>query len=292
MGLVFVAVMLIVLTLNPIYQLLNNAGFINKIVELYTDFLSSMDLNELLNTIDYLLEKFVEIMNQNLPQFWFAFVCVVVIFIIFGTIATNLVIMPNCNSLHYYMGSMNKYGFFASFSETFGKSLKVQLSYFIVSLPIKVINVILLVLGFKFFSSVWILSLFIGFLMFVELTLLQSFKFTLFSGWVPTMVVLNHGVWKSLRVSIKNTFRKFPRIFSNAIGVVVTIILINIIFGLFTFMAGLLISVPASFLLYSAFGTVATYETQGMRYYVDVCNVVTPQKRELTDKLNNMKYIV
>ena len=57
-------------------------------------------------------------------------------------------------------------------------------------------------------------------------------------------------------------------------------------------MSGLLISIPASFLLYSTFGMVVTYESQGMRYYVDVYNVITPQKRELTDKLSNMKYIV
>lgn len=283
---------LVILVLNPIYQLLSEAGFINKIVEVYTDFLSSLDLNQLVETIDHLLTRFTEIVTENLPQFWFAFIAVMVVLFVFAVIASNLTIMPNANSLHYYMGSMNRHGFFSSFSETFGKNLKAQLVYFVISLPIKVINICLIILGFKLFSSVWILSIFSGFLLFLEIILLQAFKFSLFASFIPTMVVLNYGVFKSLKVSIKNTFRNFSRVFSNAIGVVLTIALINIIFGLFTFMSGLLISVPASFLLYSTFGMVVTYESQGMRYYVDVYNVITPQKRELTDKLNNMKYIV
>ena len=287
-----ITIALVVLALNPIYQLLSEAGFINKIVEVYTDFLSSLDLNQLVETIDRLFTRFTEIMTENLPQFWFAFIAVMVVLFVFAVIASNLTIMPNANSLHYYMGSMNRHGFFSSFSETFGKNLKAQLVYFFISLPIKAMNLVLIVLGFKLFSSVWILSIFSGFLLFLEIILLQAFKFSLFASFVPTMVVLNYGVFKSLKVSIKNTFRNFSRVFSNAIGVVLTIVLINVIFGLFTFMAGLLISIPASFLLYSTFGMVVTYESQGMRYYVDVYNVITPQKRELTDKLNNMKYIV
>ena len=52
------------------------------------------------------------------------------------------------------------------------------------------------------------------------------------------------------------------------------------------------VSIPISYMLYNVLGMVCLYEGQGMRYYVDVYNVITPQKRELTDKLNKMKYIV
>ena len=190
------------------------------------------------------------------------------------------------------MGSMNKHGFYTSFGENFWKSLKVQIVYFFVSLPVVIMNITLLILGIKIFSLSWVLSLLSGFLIFLELVLLLAFKYSLFAGWIPTMVVMNYGVLKSLKVSIKNAFRIFSRVFSSSIGIVLTIIIINIVFGLFTFMAGLLISVPASYLLFSIFGMVVTYESQGMRYYVDVCNVVTPKKRERSDKLNNMKYVL
>ena len=63
-------------------------------------------------------------------------------------------------------------------------------------------------------------------------------------------------------------------------------------FGLFTCLVGLIVTVPASFLLYSSFGMVSAYESQGMRYYVDIYNVITPKKKERLDKLTDMKYIV
>ena len=233
LSLFLVVVGLLVAILHPIYQLLTEAGFVSKLVEVYTDFLSSMDFNELVGTFSHLWERFMEIMNANLPQFWFAFIFVVIVLFVFSAITSNMTIMANCNSLHYYMGSMNKHGFYSSYSETFGKNLLLQIVYFLVSLPLNCINLVLIVLGFKLFSSVWILSIFSGFLIFLEIMLLHAFKFSLFSSWVPTMVVLNYGVFKSLRVAIKNTFRNFPRVFSGSIGIVFTIIIINIIFGLF-----------------------------------------------------------
>lgn len=288
----FLCIGLIVWCLSPIYQILNNAGFLKIIVDLYTDFFESFDLNQLFETINHLINRFVEIMFENLSQFWLSFILVVLIILIFCSIISNLTIMPTCNTLNYYMGSMNKHGFFASVGETFGKNIKAQLSYFLVSLPINCINILLLILGIRLVSATWILSIFAGFILFLEVVLIYAFKVSLFSSWVPTMVVLNHGVFKSLRVSIKNMFRNFKKVYSSAIGVVITIIVLNLFLALFTCFAGLLVSIPASFLLYSSFGMVVTYESQGMRYYVDVCNVVTPKKREVTDKLSNMKYIV
>lgn len=283
---------LIFLCLNPVYKILDNSGFWTMIVDSYTNFLSSLDLNQLMEMVNYLIDKFWEVMVANISQFWFSFISVAVVGLFFATIIANLTIMPSCNTLHYYMGSMNKHGFWSSFNETFWKSLKVQLVHFLISIPINAVNVVLLILGIKLFSSYWLLSIFAGFLIVLEIVLLVAFKYSLLVNWIPTMVIMNYGVFKSLKVSIKNTFRNFARIFSSSIGVVLTIIIINVVFGLFTFMAGLLISVPASYLLYSTFGMVSTYENQGMRYYVDVCNVVTPKKRERTDKLADMKYIV
>jgi len=99
-------------------------------------------------------------------------------------------------------------------------------------------------------------------------------------------------VWKSFRVALKNVFKRFGKVYSNAVGMVLTVIIINMSFGLFTFMAGLIISVPISFLLYNSLGMVFAYEVQGMRYYVDIYNVVTPNKKEISDKLKDMKFIV
>jgi len=45
-------------------------------------------------------------------------------------------------------------------------------------------------------------------------------------------------------------------------------------------------------MLYCSFGMIVAFEGQGMRYYVDIYNVITPKKKETSDKLVEMKYIV
>ena len=190
------------------------------------------------------------------------------------------------------MGSMNKHGFYASFRETFGRNIKAQLACFLVMFPLDVIYIGLFVLCLKLFSISFVMSIFAIILIIVGFALLISFKYSLFAGWIPTMCVMNYGVFKSLKTSVKNMFRIFPKVFSNAFGIVVTIVLSNVLIGTFTFMVGLILTVPASYLLYSIFGMVVTYEGQGMRYYIDVYNVITPKKKEISDKLKSMKYIV
>ena len=168
----------------------------------------------------------------------------------------------------------------------------MQLIYLIVALPIKIIILGDMFFALKLFSISFGLSLFAIFIIISGFVLLTAFKYTLFASWIPTMIVLNFGILKSLKTSVKTTFRKFGRFYGGAVGIVFTIAVVNVVVGLFTFGVGLLITVPASYVLYSVFGMVSVYEGQGMRYYVDVYNVITPQKKEITDELKDMKFVI
>lgn len=282
---------LIYLCVNPVYKLLVSNGLIDEVVNIYTNFITSLNFAELGISLGELIEKFVDVIVSNISKIWINFTGIAIITLFLSVFLNNLVIMASCNSLHYYMGSMNRLGFYSSFFDILKKNLKVQLVYFIISLPVKVINFALLLLTLKLFdlSLIWaILGVFIFVILYV---ILLAFKFTLFSGWIPTMVIMNYGVFKALKVSVKNTFKQFPRIFGNAVGMVLTMLCVNVL-GVFTFFVGLIVIIPASYLFYSAFGMVSTYESQGMRYYVDIYNVITPKKKEISDKLSEMKYIV
>ena len=85
----FLCVGAIIWCLSPIYKILNNAGFLKIIVELYTDFIETFDLNQLFETINDLINRFMEIMFDNLSQFWFSFIMVVVIILVFCSIISN-----------------------------------------------------------------------------------------------------------------------------------------------------------------------------------------------------------
>ena len=283
---------MVYLCLNPIYRLLEQSGFIENITTVYSDFLTNLNFTQLLLTINDLILQFTSILTENLSTVWINFAGLAFVVIFLKTYLSNLTIMPSCNALHYYMGSMNKQSYVLSFKETFGPNLKAQLAYFIVALPLKVLYAYLFVLSLKLFDISFVMSIVSIFLIAISFCILLGFKYTLFTSWIPTMIVMNYGVFKALKVSVKNSFRIFPRVFSNAIGIVITLILCNFLIGVFTFMAGLIITIPFSYLLIGSFGMVVTYEAQGMRYYVDVYNVITPKKKEISDKLNSMKYIV
>jgi len=190
------------------------------------------------------------------------------------------------------MGSMNKQGFFVSFFDVLKKNALTQLVYFFITLPINIIIIAFLLLSVRLFSISFAWSLFAVFIIILGYVLLTALKNTIFVSWIPTMVVMNYGILKSLKISFKNNFRKFARIYGGMVGFVLTVFFINVFVGTFTFMLGLIITIPASYVLFSSFGMVAVYEAQGMRYYVDIYNVITPRKKEISDKISDMKYIV
>lgn len=280
------------LCVNPVYKILEQSGFIDNIVTVYSEFLTNLNLTQLLVSFDDLLIQFLTILQDNLATVWINFAGLAFVVIFVRTIFSNFTIMASCNSLHYYMGSMNKHGFYASFSETFAKNLRFQLIFFFVNLPIKIVFYLLCFLCLRLFGISLFFTLLAIVLLFLLICFFCAFKHCLFDGWIPTMIVMNYDIFKALKVSIKNSFRIMRRIFGSAVGIVITLILSNFFLGIFTFGFGLIISIPFSYLLASVFGMVITYEGQGMRYYVDVYNVITPKKKEVGDKLKGMKFIV
>lgn len=286
------AIFLIYLCVNPVLDLLRRSGFVTTIVEMYTEFMTSMDLTKLFESISVFVDDVLDTLARNMHKIWWNFSGIALVIFFFNVLMGNLTIMPYCNSLNYYMGSMTKKGFYSSLFETFWKNLKVQLVYFVFSLPIKLLLVSFLILALKLFSYSWWVSIFAVFIIVIGIVLIEAFKYTLFGSWIPTMVILNYSVMKSFRIAIKSSFRNFGRNFGCAIGIVMVIMSVNVFFGLFTCLVGLIVTIPASFLLYSSFGMVSTYEAQGMRYYVDIYNVITPKKKERLDKLTDMKYII
>ncbi len=280
------------LSLKPIYDLLVLSGLIDSISEIYTSFITSLNLAQFFMSSSDLIASIWMVIVGNISSIWFSIVCFVFVVFVFKVLASNLIIMVNCECLHYYMGSMNRASYFHEFGATLGKNIRMQLCYYLVSLPIKLLIVAICYFECMLIGGGLLQAIFTVFFLVVSFVILVALKYTLFATWMPTVVVMNYGVFKSLGKALKLSFRKFGRIFANALGVVSVIYFVNVFFGLFTFFAGLLITIPASYLFYSVFGMVVVYDCQGMRYYVDVYNVVSPAKKEKSDKLKQMKYIV
>ena len=278
--------------ISPIIKMIVDAGFFKILVELYYNFLSTLNLAQALERLSLLFEDVFLFIVQNMSELWPYFLGMGLVLFFLSSVMYNLSNYALCTSLNYYMGSLTKHGFFASYKESFGQNLKMQLCYYIATLPINVLYVYLFYSSMILFRFSWVVSVIAIFVLVIGIVLLFAFKYCLFATWIPTKIVTNYGVWKSLKFSLKMVFKKFGKVFGGAIGVILTIIVLNVAFGLFTVCAGLIISIPISFVFVATFGMVVVYENQGMRYYVDIYNVITPKKKETHDKFKEMKYIV
>ena len=278
--------------MNPIVKFISEAGFFRQIVELYTEFLSSLNLASALERLSQIFTNLGLFIKDNISQIWVYIVLASVVLFFLNNLLFNLSHMAVSYSLHFYIGSLTRQGFFESFGDCIGKNLKTQFCNFFVSMPINILYIYLFIVASRLFDITWFLNIFAVIIIVVGFVILMAFKYTLLSAWIPSMVVMNHGVCKSFGVGLKITFRRFGHVFRNAIGIILTIIVLNMFLGMFTFMVGLIISIPISVVLYNAFGMVVTYEGQGMRYYVDIYNVITPKKKEDLDKIKDMKFVV
>lgn len=284
--------LLMYLAFNPIYSTLVDVGFARSVADVYNNFIESLNLAELFESLNYLISNLYHVVIDNMETLWKYFVLLGVSVFFVSPYLTNLVSLPTCNSLHYYMGSMTKQGFFQSYSELFRKNLVVQFVYYIFSILSNLFIMAVFVFSLRWITKFLTWSVFLVILLLAIVILLITLKNMMFVAWLPTITVTNYGIFKSWKVSLKNVFRKFGRVFKNMFGFVLFVIFINVSAGVFTLTIGLSITIPASYIFYNAFGMTTVYECQGMRYYIDAWNVITPRKKEVSDRFSEMKYIV
>ena len=283
---------LVYFTLKSVVLMLVDSGVLNVFVEAYTYFLTDLNLTLFLQEIGDGVVMLSDWFFAVLPNIWVNVVLFILLIVLFRSIIYNLAYMPITNTVNYYMGSMTKYPFFNSFISTFGLNLRYQLVYVFTLLPIKLISTYAIMQMFRLFTINSLFPIVTLFLIILAFTLLSVIRVCLFNVWIPSMIVFNNGVFGALIRGFKISLRKFWTTFSNSIALVLTILVINVVSGLATVGVALLVTIPASYILYSVFGLVVLYDAQGMRYYVDSYNVVVPRKKDTTEKLKTVKYII
>lgn len=98
--------------------------------------------------------------------------------------------------------------------------------------------------------------------------LMQSLKLTFTWRWMPAMIADGKKLSKSVRAETPVERKQRWKIFSTYIEDVYLIIIINVIAGLATFGSALLITVPASYLLYVCQQFVTYYTVTGKKYFI------------------------
>lgn len=196
--------------------------------------------------------------------------------------------LPIQETLYGYMSSLTKYGYAHSFVRKLGKSALLQLFKCLIMLPFSALIIFLVMQILSLSTLGGAIIYIIPFLLILTICVFYAFKRTLFSGWIPAIVVYDCNIFVGLGRGFKAVFRRFWKVLSNAAIIMLIIFALNYIFGL----PAIFIIAPLSIMILNIFEMVMFYGSQGMRYYVDLDTIVTPKKLEENDSFRKTKNII
>ncbi|MDE7300786.1 MAG: hypothetical protein K2N47_01305 [Clostridia bacterium] len=116
------------------------------------------------------------------------------------------------------------------------------------------------------------------FLTAVLLIVLFSVKFTFMTDWLPSMLHAKMSNRKSIAYALQLKNKAPAGTMSSAIVMAVLVLAINISVPLFTFGAGLLLTIPAGAMIFTSYQFINYYDNNGLKYFIDEYTIVGPKK--------------
>lgn len=191
-----------------------------------------------------------------------------------------------CEMMYGYMSSCRKQSFTGTFIKTLGSSMIYSLVKVIYSLPFNVLVAL----------SMWGLTrvqnptfdYIMPFAFVIIPAILLGIKSLLNAGWAAAKVVYNHNIFTSFTIGIRAVFRHAVEVFSTNFIFYLLAIVLSVVLGAYS----LIIILPLLSPLVYIFEMVMFFSSQGMRFYVDADNIVSPKKLEEVDRIEDAKYLL
>ena len=276
--------------LGPIVSKLTSAGIFDEFNQIFTFVFT--DPSKVIPAMEAVNTNFFEVLRDNsaslmINYFFLGIVVFLLVPFFFGLFELAL---NDC--LYGFMTSQSQYGFTATYIKTFIKSMALQATKLIIIVPINLIIVATLYGIIKLFALGGLVNILCAFLVFAIFLLLISMKITFFSCWTPSMVVNNNNPFVALADGIKVVCKNYWKNLSNIVVAVLIGFVINFFFGLFSFGAGLFLTIPITVVTFAILGMIIYFNGRGMRYYVYVDMFVTTKKLEEQDKTQKIKNLL
>lgn len=278
--------------LTPFFGVLNtafnSAGEFNQIAKLLMDFNVSVNFIAFVSELNVVL---LSIINSFLALFisnvWVAVYVSFIVFYVFPVLL-GLADLAVGQTLFGYMSSLTRYPFLGSYVRMLGRSFRFQLFKNLVYLPFNVLIFAVFMATLKLTAVSGLMVYFLPVVIILPLLLLITLKRTLFSGWMPAIVVYNSNMFVAFGKGIKAVFKRFFVVFSTALIMTIIIFALGYLFGTYA----LLVIIPLAIMLFYIFEMVMFYSSQGMRFYVDIDTIVKPRLLEESDSFKKVKNLI
>lgn len=170
------------------------------------------------------------------------------------------------------------------FLVTMIRTLKESTVYNAIYVPLSIIYDLAVGVG-MFFLLFYLLSsviyFFVSLFLFVTIVLVSVIiKMTFTCDWLPALIRGKKGQLGSLKYTFSQKGKGTMNVASNFVAIVLLIFAVNVAAAVFTLGAGLLITIPASYVLIIGFEFVNYYDREGLKYFLDDNAIVCTAKEK------------
>lgn len=243
------------------------AGIGNMVTQLFSLFINGAAFSEIglqfSNIIEAVKTLFLSSPQTIINTTLIAVIVILVFRFIFGWYELPLICVIESN-----MSSGARISFTGCMIGNLGKSVKFVLvkMIFTVLYDALIFFIVYQLLGL---FKISVMIMFAPFIIMLFILTTTAFRYSLISMWAPRVGVEKGKIFASFGYSVKMCFKNFGSVYSSFLVLWTLLIAFNFIVGLFTFGAGLLLSIPISLLLLNNMNMTIYYGKNGKRYYVD-----------------------
>ncbi len=276
---------------TPFLIYLSDINFFGGISSLITYLFENINLGNVFITFKNVFINIIEVFNTIDKTLLINAVFSILVFICIYGLLGDLCELASIDSINANLSSKTKISFFKSLVGKSFKSLCKTIIKFFLSIIYFIILGFIVYFGFTSYDLYsGIAKILIPMLMFLSFVLVSALHLSLICGFSPSIIINDNGIFKALKTSFSVIMKKYFRLLSTSIMLVFVLVVGNLLIAVYSFFAGLIISLPITYVVLCLFKTIAYYECNGMRYYVGE-TIRTPLKKDELDKISKMKYI-
>lgn len=258
----------------PVVNMLTNAGWVQECSSLIeTVYTSPKDFSTAFTSV---ATNLLLLLKNNFASLWLYYLLIIFVVIFVPLVMCQMSYYTTSEVIEGKMSSITRLGFVNTFIARFYKSVKFAFVKIIASIPFYA-GYALAVFVYVLVAKNWLVSIVLFPILIMLLVFVASLKCTIFSCFTGELIYnKKRSAWKCLFKSIKKVGSHFGSILSNAVCVCLTFVTLNILIGIFTLGAGLLVSVPASIVWICSFNLTTYFVIDKKRFYVSENMIIDP----------------
>lgn len=263
---------------RPIVDLLIENGIAEDFKTIFNTFYNTP--SEFALRVTDMLKHIIRPILDNFSKIYMSLIGTIVLCVLLPFVLFEMSVY-NISSILYQKLTMNmSVNYIHNGIQTLKQSFRYAFANILFNLPFGALFIV--VLEFYLLISKTILTSIIG-LMIVSLLLiiLFSFKTSVFTYYTAYMVENNADPFVAFGKGLMKVFKNFWKIMSISIILILTVILVNGFIALFTFFAGLLVTIPATIVLFAIYNLVTYFNIKGTRYYLSDTIIYNPTRYEV-----------